>query len=160
MLISGLILWYSTRQASINGNGKVAPAPLSSILCVAIEFPSGMKVPIKNADDNNNNNTIDTFESVLKSTILARFEDIDYSSSQGQEAFMASPHDLCILYSNPKKRTERQRRGLTANQSLYSNYPLANFVKVRLRLPHDNRSQIRKMSAQILALTSCLAQKY
>ena len=62
-----------------------------------------MKVPIKNADDNNNNNNIDTFESVLKSTILARFEDIDYSSSQGQEAFMASPHDLCILYSNRKR---------------------------------------------------------
>ncbi len=69
-----------------------------------------MKVPIKNADDNNNNNNnIDTFESVLKSTILARFGDIDYSSSQGQEAFMASPHDLCILYSNQKKRIKSQR---------------------------------------------------
>ena len=110
-----------------------------------------MKVPIKNADDNNNNNDDnDTFESVLKSTILARFGDIDDSSSQGQEAFMASPHDLCILYSNQQKIIESQRRGLTANQGLYSNYPPANLVKVRLRLPHDDRSEILKMSAQLL----------
>ena len=117
-----------------------------------------MKVPIKNAYDNNNNDDNDTYESVLKSTILARFGDIDDSSSQGQEAFMASPHDLCILYSNQQKRIESQRRGLTANQGLYSNYPPANLVKVRLRLPHDDRSEILKMSAQILARTSCLAQ--
>ncbi len=69
-----------------------------------------MKAPIKNVDDNNNNNNDDDiFESELKFTILASFGDIDYSSSQGQEAFMASPHDLRILYSNQKKRIESQR---------------------------------------------------
>ncbi len=92
-----------------------------------------MKVPIKNADNNNNNNN-DTFESVLKFTILVHFGDIDYTSSQGQEAFMASPHDLCILYSNQKKRIESQRRGLTTNQSLLKLFA-RNLVNVRLLPP-------------------------
>jgi hypothetical protein len=100
MFISGLIFWYSTRQVSINGNGKVAPAPLSSILCSAIEFPNGMKMPIKNADNNNINIPART----VKFVILARFVDIDYNSSQKEEAFMVSPHDLHILYSDIKEK--------------------------------------------------------
>ena len=41
---------------------------------------------------------------VAKFIILARFADIDYSSSQEEEAFMASPYDLRILYSNIKEK--------------------------------------------------------
>src|ERR671910_1140694 len=103
MFISGLIFWYSTRQASINGNGKVAPAPLRSILCSALEFPSGMKMPVKNADNNN----VSKPARIVKFRILTRLADMDYSSSQEQEAFMASPYDLRILYSNIKEKLWR-----------------------------------------------------
>jgi hypothetical protein len=102
-----LIFWYSTRQASINGNGKVAPAPLRSILCPAIEFPNGMKMPVKNADNNNITKPART----AKFCVLTHFADIDYRSSQEEEAFMASPHDLRILYSNMKERYGGQSRG-------------------------------------------------
>lgn len=71
MLISGLIFWYSTRQASINGNGKVAPAPLSSILCVALEFSNGSKVPIKS--ETNSNDNVDAFKRALGFGILTFF---------------------------------------------------------------------------------------
>src|SRR5215218_2909190 len=102
MFTSGLIFWYSTRQVSINGNGKVAPAPLSSILCWAVEFPNGMKTPIKNADNNNSSMPA----RIARFCILAHFTGIGYSSSQGNEAFMASPYNLRILYSNIKKIRE------------------------------------------------------
>jgi hypothetical protein len=59
-----------------------------------------MKMPIKNADNNNINRPA----RVVKFIILARFADIDYGSSQEEEAFMASPYDLRILYSNIKEK--------------------------------------------------------
>ncbi len=58
-----------------------------------------MKMPVKNADNNN----ISTPAKTAKFRVLAHFADIDYSSSQEEEAFMASPHDLRILYRHIKK---------------------------------------------------------
>ena len=97
MFTSGLIFWYSTRQVSINGNGKVAPAPLSSIHCSATEFPKGMKMTVKNADNNNNN--INKPARIVKFCFPVRFSDIDYSSSHEERVFMAIPRDLRVLYS-------------------------------------------------------------
>jgi hypothetical protein len=104
MFTSGLIFWYSTRQASINGNGKLAPAPLSSILCSATEFPKGMQMTVKNADNNNN---INKPARIVKFCVLVRFSDIDYSSSHEEEVFMATPHDLHVLYSEIRNQSKK-----------------------------------------------------
>ncbi|MDQ4050121.1 MAG: hypothetical protein M3093_00750 [Thermoproteota archaeon] len=48
---------------------------MSSILCVALEFSNGMKVPVKNA--NNSNESVNALKRAIGFEILVRFGGID-----------------------------------------------------------------------------------
>ena len=65
-------------------------------------------MPVKNADNNN----ITTPARTAKFCVRTHFADMDYRGSQEDGAFMASPHDLHILYSNIKEKYGGQSRGL------------------------------------------------
>jgi hypothetical protein len=81
---------------------------------------------------------------VAKFIILARFADIDYSSSQEEEAFMASPYDLRILYSNIKEKIGRLGKGSLLIK-VFSQIR-SSLALVELIIPTMAEARISKMS--------------
>src|ERR671923_2856492 len=116
MFTSGLIFWYSTRQVSINGNGKVAPAPLSSILCWAVEFSNGIKTPIKNTDNSNNSMPA----RIARFCILAHLVGIGYSSPK-KVRFLWLVHIISVFYIVISRN--REDKGAAEESK-----PLARFI--------------------------------
>ncbi|HWS20697.1 MAG TPA: hypothetical protein VN239_08390 [Nitrososphaera sp.] len=59
---------------------------------------------VKNADNNNN---INKPARIVKFCVSVRFSDIEYSSSHEEEVFMATPHDLHVLYSEIRNQSKK-----------------------------------------------------
>jgi hypothetical protein len=74
-----------------------------------------MKVPIKNAD--NNNNDIDAFKRVLEFNILAHFEGINIVVRKNKRLLWLV-HMISVFYIAIRKEDGGSEEGLIVNQSL------------------------------------------